>query len=75
MEGIPAGASTVMKVEAETLVPVVLKFLVLVVLKAPELVLVRLPPTLPVMLIFDADTPDASTGREKFSVNVLLKRS
>lgn len=75
MEGIPAGASTVMKVPALTDVPVVLKFRVLVDVNDPEEELTREPETLPVIVIAEAETAAARTGREKLRVSTLVRMS
>lgn len=75
IEGIPPGASTVMNVPAETEDPVVLKFRVLVEVNDPELEFVRLPLMLPVIVIVEAVTPLATTGREKLSVSTFVKMS
>ena len=75
MEGIPAGAFTVMVFEADTEVPEVAKFRVLVDVNDPEAEFVREPETSPTMEMLAAETPEATTGREKLRVRVLDNKS
>jgi hypothetical protein len=75
MEGMPAAAATVIKLELVTDVPVVLKFRDDVEVNDPDAALVRLPLTLPVMVMLEAETPEATTGLEKLRVSTLVPTS
>jgi hypothetical protein len=65
----------VMNADDVTEEPVVLKFRLLVEVKLPEAAFVREPETLPVIVIDDALTPAATTGRENVRLRTFVPMS